>query len=198
MSEQQVVVGSESVVENAAVSEHAIGLQWVKTYRGEFETLFPPRSHWLNGRIQATFLDSGIAPNTIINIEDDFYVDIYWTLQGTLQSLICGEWCIHLHMESIGKGKEFNYPRHRRSVRVPVKPCGDGRYSYRLRVPGGTVKSKQCGIPYQTAVTVSMLDSCGDPASIIGVVNGPTLHFHKGKNGHRGHRAASEANGTAD
>ncbi len=195
MSEQVLVENSvDSNGVDAEVSVHANGLDWVKKYRGKFETLFPPKSHWLSGRIEATFLDSGIAPNTIIRIQDDWYVDIYWSLTGTLQSLICGEWCIHLHMESIGEGKEFNYPRNRREIRVPVKPCGNGRYYHRLKVPGGTVKADECGIPYETAVTVTMYDECGNPASIVGIVKGPMIHFHQGKNGRNGRHAASEAN----
>ncbi|WP_420627182.1 hypothetical protein [Candidatus Leptofilum sp.] len=150
---------------------------WVQRYPGVFQTPFPPKSPHLYGHIEASVLDSGVAPNTVIKVGDDWYVDIYWSLKGTLMPLIYGKWCIRLHLESMGRGKEFNYPRKGREIYVRANPCGNGYYRYRVKVPAGTVTAKHHGIPYKLVVSVTFYDYCGEPGRITGVVEGPILYF---------------------
>ncbi len=169
---------------------------WVKRYRGEFQTPFPPKSRYLYGHIEASIYDSGVAPNTIIKVGDDWYVDIYWSMKGMLMPLVYGKWCVRLHMESMGRGKEFNFPHNGHEVYVKVDPCGNGLYHYRLKVPAGTVKAKHCGIPYKLVVSVTFHDVCGRPGYLTGVVEGPILHFYNEHRGHNGHpyAAADQSN----
>lgn len=157
---------------------------WAKRYYGEFQTPFPPKSRYLSGQIAASILDGGIAPNTIIKVGDDWYVDIYWSIKGILMPLIYGKWCVNLHMESMGHGKEFNFPHRGQEVYVKVDPCGNGYYHHRLKVPANTVKPKHCGIPYKLVVSLTFHDACGRPGYLTGVVEGPILHFYNESNGH--------------
>lgn len=174
--------------EQLNVNGNLDGLQDFSTwYRGEFQTPFPPKHPYLNGRIAARILDTGIAPNTIIKVGDDWYVDLYWSLCGKLQSLICGKWCIRLHLESMGKGKEFDFPLDGHGIEKKVDPCGHGYYHLRVKVPAGTIKAKHCGIHYTLVVSVGFHDYCGQPAEISGFVTVPMLQFIQGGNQHHHH-----------
>ena len=142
--------------------------------QGDFEVELP--KPYLGGTISAEIHEVGEdTPARIIGINDDWVVEVYWTLTGSLQPFICGEWCVHVFLESIGPGREFDLEAARY---IPLDPCGDGRYHAEVRVPGGTIKTDECAIPYKVVTSVTYRTECGKPGPIAGFVEGPIIQFY--------------------
>ena len=107
--------------------------------KGSFEVSGDP--NLLSGYISADVYEvGGVAPTNIIRLDQDWRVHLDWALEGSLKSMICGTWCIHLHLESIGKGPELDLPDPGPEIQVPLNPCGNGHYTYDFVVKSGTVK----------------------------------------------------------
>ncbi|MCA9999477.1 MAG: hypothetical protein KDE56_27125 [Anaerolineales bacterium] len=133
----------------------------------------------LTGSISAKIVDKeGVPPGNIIRADDDWAVKFHWTFKGQLASCICGEWCLHVHMESIGKGPELDlFEDH--DVRVPLNPCGDGEYWYTFEVPAGTVPAKGCGPVYKAVATLTYRTPCDKPGPIAGFVDLGLVQFYR-------------------
>ncbi len=155
--------------------------------RGHFETPLGPRSPFLAGDIYATVHErGGVEPNTIIRTDTDWFVDIRWRLTGSLVPLICGKWCVHLFLESMGPGPELALPDPGPEVHIPLDPCGDGKYRYYFEVRKGVVKAEHCSTPYKLVVGITYLNACDQPGCIAGFVDGPMLQFYEAhKNGYK-------------
>jgi len=85
-------------------------------------------------------------------------------LEGPLVHHLCGEFCVCLHLECFGPGPEYTLPDP--CPRIPMDPCGDGQYSYRINIPAGTIDPKVCGNVCCLAVTLTSFDPCGNPGHI--------------------------------
>jgi hypothetical protein len=145
--------------------------------KGSFEISGDPEL--LSGYISADVYEvGGVAPKNIIRIDQDWFVRLNWALEGTLKSMICGTWCIRLHLESIGKGDELDLPGAYREVEVPLDPCGDGRYTYDFVVKAGTVRPEHCSTPFKLVTTVVYKNSCDLPGPMAGFVEGSILQFY--------------------
>lgn len=157
-----------------------------------FETSFadvPP----LKGEIYATVWEvepdlppgkQEVESNHIIRIDRDWIVRVKWSFGGALAACICGEWCLHLYMESIGRGEEFHFPTDE-DLHLKLDPCQkqvNGRYWYEqdIRVPAGTVKEKHCSIPYKPVVALTYRDVCDPPrpGPMAGFVELQTMQFY--------------------
>lgn len=133
----------------------------------------------LSGKIEAELYEvGGPTPTTIIRTSENWYVDINWSLYGMIVPMICGKWCIHLHMESIGQGPELTLSDYNGPAYLLLEPCGDGKYSYRLDVKKGTIKPEHCSTPYKLVVAVTYLNYCGKPGPIAGFVELPVVQFY--------------------
>jgi hypothetical protein len=144
---------------------------------GSFEVANSP--HLLSGRIEADVYDpNGVAPTNIIQIDDDWLVRIKWALEGTLKSMVCGTWCLHVDLESIGKGPELSLPDDSYEIEVPLNPCGDGYYSYDFLVKKGVVTARHCSTPYKLVTTITYKNACGRPGPMAGFVEGGILQFY--------------------
>jgi hypothetical protein len=145
---------------------------------GNFEVSLPTPAT-LTGEIYAEVYEvAGAKPTTIIRTDQEWGVKIHWDLKGPLQPYICGEWCLHLFLESMGPGPELKlepYPY----MKVPLDPCGDGEYNFDFRVPVGTVDGRHCSNPYKLVVAVSYITPCGKPGPIAGFVEGAILQFYE-------------------
>ncbi|MCI0550087.1 MAG: hypothetical protein L0287_03960 [Anaerolineae bacterium] len=86
-------------------------------YEGKLEiSLSEP---YLYGDIYARVYEKeGAKPMNIIRMDQVWRVKIYWDLKGSLAEYICGEWCIRLCLESIGKGPERNWE----APKIPFEP----------------------------------------------------------------------------
>ena len=145
--------------------------------KGSFEVSGDP--NLLSGYISADVYEvGGVAPTNIIRLDQDWRVHLDWALEGSLKSMICGTWCIHLHLESIGKGPELNLPDPHPEVQVPLNPCGDGRYTYDFVVKAGTVRPEHCSTPFKLVSTITYVNSCDLPGPMAGFVEGSILQFY--------------------
>ncbi len=144
---------------------------------GSFEVSGSP--HLLKGTIAADVYElGGVAPTNIIRIDEAWKVSIDWELIGSLKSMVCGTWCLHLHLESIGQGEELDLFEGNREVHVKLDPCGDGKYHYDFMVPAGTIYPKHCSTPYKLVTTLTYLNECGRPGPMAGFVEGQILQFY--------------------
>ena len=137
-----------------------------------------PVSPPLKGGITAEILEEGKPTNYIIRSDKDWSVKVDWFLDGALTDCICGNWCLHLYMESIGPGPEFVLPYG--EVRVPLEPCGDGRYSYEIKVRPGTVRPEHCSVPYKLVVALTYRTPvCDKPGPMAGFCELPIIQFYE-------------------
>lgn len=157
-----------------------------KAVESKFEASFsdvPP----ITGTIKASVWEvdkagDAVSSNHIIRIDHDWVVRVNWSITGALASCICGDWCLHLYMESIGRGREFHFPTDE-DLHLKLDPCQDqveGRYEYNqdIRVPAGFVQEVHCGIPYKPVVSLTYRDVCERPGPMAGFVELPTIQFY--------------------
>jgi hypothetical protein len=123
-----------------------------------------------------------VSSNHIIRTDMDWIVRARWSIAGALASCICGDWCLHLYMESIGRGPEFHYPEDE-DLHLKLDPCQDtenGKYWYQqdIRVPAGTIREEHCSVPYKPVVALTYRDYCERPGPMAGFVELPTIQFY--------------------
>lgn len=144
---------------------------------GQFEVSGTPSSG-LHGHIQATVMEhGGTAPTTIIRTDQAWAVDLTWQLHGPLVPMICGHWCLHIFMESIGSGPEFSLPDPGPEILIPVNQPS-GNYSHHFHVPAGRVTADHCSTPYKVVVAITYKTQYGTPGPLAGFVEGPILQFY--------------------
>ena len=127
------------------------------------------------------FEAGGNTPTTIIRTDQAWYVIVEWELTGHLRRHFCGKWFVSVVLESIGPGDDYQFPDP--PAAVPMDPCGDGKYSYRIDVPAGAVAARDGdGTLYIPGVTLGSGDPCGNPSHIYAncTSDGKELHFVPG------------------
>lgn len=129
------------------------------TFRhGEVETDLDPR--FLAGDIVARITESdGESPARIIDANEDWHVDVWLQLTGSLLPMICGSLAFRLIAENIGPGGD-DYEREADKGLVKLNPCGDGRYHARISVPANDIKVENTGTPYKLVVAATYLTVC--------------------------------------
>jgi len=143
---------------------------------GKFEVSLPHPQ--LFGEIYGEVYEvGGASPTSIIRTDQDWGVKIHWDLKGSLARFICGKWCIHLLLESMGPGPELKLDPHREYF--PLDPCGDGEYNFDFRVRRGVVKAEHCSSIYKLVVAVTYITPCDKPGPIAAFVEGPLLQFYE-------------------
>jgi len=161
--------------------------------KGNFEVALP--RPYLVGDIDAEVYEfGGASPTAIVRVDQDWGVKIRWDLKGSLAPFICGEWCVHLRLESMGPGREIVLGAARR---IPLDPCGRGTYRLDFRVKRGRIRGEHCSIPYKPVVTITYYTACHTPGPIAGFVELPIMQFYEvgrgpvyGGNGRLGAEAA--------
>lgn len=162
--------------------------------QGDFEVEFLP---YLKGTIEAAVYEVGEAPTRILDIHDDWAVDVNWALTGPLQRFVCGTWGVDVYMESIGKGPEFELPDEKFED-IPLQPNPTGQYHVHIPVPADFIKThletfneelkehgelkereRETDIVYKMVVTVTYRDPMGRPGPIAGFVEMPMLQFYE-------------------
>jgi hypothetical protein len=72
-----------------------------------FETPFPPAL--FAGTITAVEHEhGGVTPPSIIRTDQSWAVNVSWTTTGLATGMICGDWHLHLYLESIGPGPDLD------------------------------------------------------------------------------------------
>jgi hypothetical protein len=143
-----------------------------------FEASHPFTPTLLRGRIEAAVVEiGGIEPTNIIRNDQDFEVQLTWTLEGTLTPFVCGAWCVAVHLESIGAGAEFKLPVD--ALHLPLDPApGAQEYRAWVRIPAGSVPADLCGTAYKLVSTVTYLTPKGQPGPMAGYVEGPIVFVY--------------------
>jgi len=142
--------------------------------KGNFEVALP--KPYLTGDIYADIYEIGGAnPTAIVRMDQDWGVNIHWDLKGSLAPFMCGEWCLHLRLESMGPGREIVLDAPKR---IPLNPCGEGSYEFDFRVGRGKIKAEHCSIPYKPVVTITYYTACHTPGPIAGFVELPIMQFY--------------------
>lgn len=133
----------------------------------ECEQEFTPLAANTMVKLSATVYEvGGQAPTSIIRDDQDWFVDVEWEMTGGLIHHFCGEWCVSVVLESVGPGKDYQIPTP--AARIPMEPCGDGKYKYRINVRAGEIESRDHdGTLYLVAVTLGSSDPCGRPSHIF-------------------------------
>jgi hypothetical protein len=119
----------------------------------------------------------GPNPTTIIRTDQDWYVDVEWDTVGPLTGLIGGTWHLHVYLESMGPGKEYelfdkNAPPHEHDI--PLTP-GAAPVHYHLH-PDIDPKIVEPGA-YKLVVTVTYTDLANTPFPMAGYWEGPIVQF---------------------
>lgn len=144
--------------------------------KGNFEVSLP--APYLDGEIYAEVYEVGGArPTSIIRTDQDWGINLHWDLKGSLAPFICGRWCVHVFLESMGPGPELKIDSNPKYI--PLDPCGKGEYYFDFRVPRGRVTGEHCSTPYKLVVTVTYLTACDKPGPIAGFVEGPLIQFYE-------------------
>lgn len=124
-------------------------------------------------------LDSGLFQDgkevTQVDLNEDWYVNVYWCLKGGLAKTTCVDWCVAVHFESIGDDPEFEVRRY-----VKTRPC---RRCWRLHIPGGQIEvdRTECGDVYRLVVVVTARDKCyRKPVGITGFCDLGLVEFYTG------------------
>jgi hypothetical protein len=102
------------------------------------------------------------APN-IIHEDQDFEVDVKVVLYGRIRRHLCGELCVEIAFHGCSGGPDWVGQKQ-----LPLDPCGDGTYLFKIRVPGGSLSGRECGQIYELCVTLGSRDSCGKSGVIFG------------------------------
>lgn len=150
---------------------------------------------YLGGDISAEVYEVESArPTSIIRTDQEWGVNVRWTLGGSLAEFICGTWCVRLRLESMGPGPEIVFDT---SEDIHLDPCGNGEYHYDFRIRPGRITGEHCSTPYKPVVTVSYRTACHRPAPMVGFVELPLLLFYPANGtiqyGHKGrHQAIAE------
>lgn len=128
-------------------------------------------------KLSATVYEvGGTAPTNIIHIDQDWYVEVEWELTGHLIRHFCGLWHLSVSLESIGPGKEYQFPDP--PAKVQMDPCGDGKYKFRIDVKAGQVDARDPdGTLYIVAVTLGSTDPCEQAGHLYAYCTGEELHF---------------------
>jgi hypothetical protein len=129
-------------------------------------------------------LDSGVFQNgkevKQVDLNEDFYVGVYWCLLGGLAKSICVDWCLSVKFESMGPGEEFSLP-----YVLETDRC---RWCWRYRFSGQQIKEKvvvtaeECADVYRIIVVVTARDKCDkEPVGITGFCDLGVVQFYTGK-----------------
>ena len=140
----------------------------------------------LNGNISIEVQDlDSLQPTTVVDCEKGAKVTVRWDIEGKIKAHLCGQWCVCVHLESMGPGPEL-------SVKNPCatlewEPCNDGGWEYEVVIPqdidvpaGEDLCADNCGRLYQVGVTLTSRDGCGEPGHIAAYCKGPCIMFYNG------------------
>ena len=144
-----------------------------------FETPFPPAL--FAGTITAVEHEhGGVTPPSIIRTDQSWAVNVSWTTTGLATSMICGDWHLHVYLESIGPGPDLDLtdavnPGHVIPLTPGISPVS---YFVHFDVLAGRVQAPPAGSLYKLAVTLTYFDASGAPGPMAAFEEGPLLQFY--------------------
>lgn len=124
---------------------------------------------------QECVLDHDCPPNNIIKSTDHFHVLVSWWVDGTVTTLLGGEFNVRACFESIGPGIEDSFPKP--PLVIPVSngtpdpsPANPLRKHYKadVFVPAGSLDSPGQASTAYKLITVVTYTNNGQPGNIAG------------------------------
>ena len=144
-----------------------------------FQTLFAPGSIFLDGTITASVHEHGNpAPTFIVKTTDSWAVNINWTNTGDLTPMVGGTYDLHLLLERMGPGPDFDLtdpflPDHR----VPLTP-GPAPVNY-FRHVDVAANVVPAGV-YKLVVLIRYFDLTGQPGPVAAYEEiSPLIQFYE-------------------
>jgi hypothetical protein len=109
--------------------------------------------------------------STVIDIDDDWVIDIHITITSAPPIGICGLWCVSACLESMCGPQYYRFPRDSTPSRSGGENCCclvetdqfETDYIIRFCIPAGIVKENECGAPYEPTVIVTLLSRDQNP-----------------------------------
>lgn len=118
------------------------------------------------------------AETNIISTDQSYVVKVCIELDAKIKTLLCTKWCVSVHVESVGKGPEFD-----KNVVIDADHCDPSPDCVEIEIKGSEFHTEggdgHCGHVSYIAVTVLGLDRCtGKPIGIAGFCRlGPVMVY---------------------
>ena len=140
-----------------------------------FEPQFPDAfSGYFHGDIQTQVSDPhGIAPTTIISMQDDWHLKVDWQVNGSLVPSICGKWHVRAYLESMGPGPEILVANR------DIEFTGNSDYSETFFI-GPNVPNVEGA--YKLVTVITSTNKLGLPSPFAAYDEGPILQFYPAQN----------------
>ena len=129
-----------------------------------------------------TVVDPGGAPETIIDTDDTFEIQVRWSVEEPGAAVLGGRWLVRAYAESIGPGQETQLGQTRRvnvgNFQPIFSPAARG-YEANVAVPAGTLDAETAtssGV-YKLAVIVTHENPNGSPTELAGFSDGPIIQM---------------------
>lgn len=147
-----------------------------------------PIGFGLTGDIKAlTHSDPVAPPNTVLEIDREWFVNVQWYVDGAAASFLGGQWQVSVIVESMGIGDEktlvsesylttdtsdipgeMHSLEYNKEIRIPP----------RAEVPLDPIRAIQAEGVYKLIVLVTYLTPFNQHGRIAGFAEGPVLQFY--------------------
>jgi hypothetical protein len=113
------------------------------------------------------------AVTHVIDIDDNWVIDVHITLTSPLPNPVCGYWCVSACLESMCGPERYRFPQDSDIDSPPSQNCCclvatnqfQSDYEIRICIPAGVVYESVCGAPYELTVIVTLLSHDPIPKS---------------------------------
>lgn len=126
----------------------------------------------------------GVAPSSVIRTDQDWQIEVNWTLQGSLLGTpfftFNGEWIVRVYLESMGPRAEYELPADGKGTKIGVDtftPDGAMKRNYTATIKVAP-KAIDPGI-YKMVVAITYESSPGAPGPIAGFHEGGMLQLYE-------------------
>jgi hypothetical protein len=120
----------------------------------------------LGGTMTARFYNKSdpSEPTGVIHEDETLLVKIRLVLTGRILNYLCNTSVgVSVAFESCGSGGEFEICQWQE-----LYPCDRNTYDFEFEVPGGRLRSGECGRQFELCITLSSKDCCGKVGFIFG------------------------------
>jgi hypothetical protein len=143
---------------------------------GRFEPELTPGLY--DGTIDCSVTDlEGNPSSRIISLQDDWRVDVEWTVTGTLVGMMGGKWNLVVFLERMGPGDDLTVFDLSGATAIPMG--GLSSFSKQHTVTPGSVTGLTAGA-YRIIAVLTSVNVDGTPGGFAGYDQGPILQFFEG------------------
>lgn len=114
-------------------------------------------------------------PATIIQTDDEWTIEVHWSLDGPAAPFLCGQWQVAAFVESIGPGEEKQVGETQTVPMDAAPPLPTPRtYTTTIVVPAG-----ELAVGAYKLVTLINANQNGVPLEMAAFIEGPILQFYE-------------------